>query len=446
MVRSFKIQIIDSKDADHRLLLDLLKGSGYQVVLSPTVKRALKDVRKERPDLIFVALDLPDLHGVEILKKIKKVGGDSTLFSLVSSLEKGVEAMKLDSEYYFITPYNIEEVKIVLERYLALKCYRERVEELRLRYLDTLLEQSEAVEVSRSMKEIYQTVLRLAENGDAPLLITGEVGTGKKLLARIIHLRSHHFMFPFVAVNYKDKGTPSLDAQLVGLDKDTDDFGRVSEQHIVEGGTLFLYNIEHLTRADQLKVLTFLKSRKLVKGQKGRGAIMRRRIIAATSADLKVLVDKGKFNKELYQRIDKRSVHIPPLRKRPKEIIPLAIHFVESFSKEYGKKVTRIDPEVKNHLESYEWPGNVTELKNVIEHAVILSQSENISMNEIETKFNKNRTSLDTLLMNGSFLSLDEMVSLYVNTVIKKVKGNKSKAAKILRVSRNTLKKKTVAL
>jgi two-component system response regulator AtoC len=440
-----KIQIVDSKDTDHRALFDFFKGNKYQMFLSNTVKKALRNIKKEKPDLVFLALDLPDLNGVEVLKKIKKNGESIAVFSIVSSVEKGIEAMKLGSEHYFLKPYNLEEVKIVLERCLALKHYKERIEESRLQYLDRL-EKSEMLVVSKTMKETYQSVMRVAENGDAPLLVTGEVGCGKKLLAKIIHLRSGQFMFPFVSMNCRDKSACSLDTQLLGVAKETVDYKRIIEKpHILEGGTLFLYNIEHLTKADQLKVLKFLKSRKLGKGKKKSSSAIGRRIIAATSMDLKVLVNKGKFNKELYQKISRCSAHIPPLRKRPKEIIPLAMHFVKSFNQEYGKNVVKIDDEVKNHLEFYDWPGNVSELKNIIEHAVVLSQSENISVRELGGKFNKKLMSLDTLLMNGSFLSLEEMVSLYVSTVIKKVKGNKSKAAKVLKVSRNTLKKKSIA-
>ncbi|KPJ55592.1 MAG: hypothetical protein AMJ42_06585 [Deltaproteobacteria bacterium DG_8] len=122
------------------------------------------------------------------------------------------------------------------------------------------------------------------------------------------------------------------------------------------------------------------------------------------------------------------------------------MHFIKVFNKEYGKQVVKIVPDVKNYLESYDWPGNVSELKNAIEHAVILSQSETISMKEIEFTVSRKLMTLDSLLMNGNFLSLDEMVNLYVNTVLKKVKGNKSRAAKILKVSRNTLKKKSIAI
>jgi len=441
-----KVQIVDSKDADHRALLDFFKGNKYQVFLSNTVKKALRNIKKEKPDLVFLTLDVPDLNGVEILKKVKKNGESIAVFSIVSSVEKGVEAMRLGSDHYFLKPYNLEEVKIVMERCLALKHYKKRIEESRLQYLDRL-ENSEMLAVSKTMKEMYQSVMRVAENGDVPLLITGEVGCGKKLLAKIIHLKSGQFMFPFVSMNCKDKSARSLDTQLLAITKETVEYKRVIEKpHILEGGTLFLYNIEHFTKADQLKVLNFIKSRKLVKGKKKSSSAIGRRIIAATSMDLKALVDKGKFNKELYQRISRRSVHIPPLKKRPKEIIQMAMHFVKSFNQEYGKNVVKIDSDVKTHLESYDWPGNVSELKNIIEHAVLLSQSESISMKELGAKFNKKLMSLDTLLMNGSFLSLDEMVSLYVSTVIKKVKGNKSKAAKVLKVSRNTLKKKSIAL
>ncbi|MBW1855663.1 MAG: hypothetical protein JRJ00_13445 [Deltaproteobacteria bacterium] len=147
----------------------------------------------------------------------------------------------------------------------------------------------------------------------------------------------------------------------------------------------------------------------------------------------------------MYQKINRRSIHILPLRKRINDIVPLAMHFIKSFNKKYGKKVVKVDPDVKNYLESYDWPRNISELKNFLEHAVILSQSESISMKDLEFNVNKKSMTLESLLLNGGFLSLDEVVSLYVNTVIKKVKGNKSKAAKLLKVSRNTLKKKSIA-
>jgi len=436
---SVKIHVIDGEEAAHSGLMDFFNVSGYQVVLSTSVKKALKCIKKEKPDLVFITLDLHDLSGVEVLKKIKKSGEDIALLPLVSSIEQGIEAMKLGAEYYFVKPYNLEEVKIVLDKCLATKYYRETVESLRLQHLDKL-EKSELVVVSKSMKEIYQHVIKLAEGGSAPVLISGEAGTGKELLAKIIHLKSHQFMFPFVSMNCKNRVAKVLDTHLYCVQKGTE------KPHFSEGGTLFLYNIEHLARGDQLKLLKFLKSKKFVKGGSKGSYIIGKRIIAATNVNLKTLVDKGKFNKELCQKISKRSVHIPPLRKRSHEIVPLAMHFIKGFNREYGKQVVKIDLDVRNYLESYNWPGNVSELKNAIEHAVILSQSEELSMKEIAFTGSKKLMTLDSLLMNGSFLSLDEMVNLYVNTVLKKVKGNKSKAAKILKVSRNTLKKKSIAL
>ena len=214
----------------------------------------------------------------------------------------------------------------------------------------------------------------------------------------------------------------------------------------VEGGTLFLHNIEFLPKAGQTKVLKYLKSKKPGRGKKTDNSLQSMRIIVSTSANLKTLVDKGKFNKELYQALHKHSIHIPPLKKRSREIIPLAMHFMDKFNRKYGKHVKKIDADVKHYLESYDWPGNVSELKNVLEHVVISAQGDTISMKEMEFKRDRKVLSLDTLLMNGSFLSLDEMATLYVKTVLKKVKGNKSKAAKLLGVSRNTLKKKSVVI
>jgi DNA-binding NtrC family response regulator len=193
-------------------------------------------------------------------------------------------------------------------------------------------------------------------------------------------------------------------------------------------------------------VLKFLKGRRTAAERKAGRHPWGRCVVVATNENLKKLVDGGRFNKELYHLLSKRAVHIPPLRKRPAEIMPLALHFIEVFNKAYDRQVKKIDPAVKHYLETCEWPGNVSELKNVIEHCVITSRSEHLTMEALEINGNRQVMSLDTLLLNGSFLSLDEMVALYVKTVLKKVKGNKSRAAKLLRVSRNTLKKKSVVI
>lgn len=441
-----KVQLVDGKEADHSGLIDFLTTSGHQVVVSSTAKKALTSIKKEQPDLVFVAFDLPDQGGIEVLKKAKKGREDINIFPIVSSIEQGIEAMKSGAEYYFVKPYDLEEIRIVLEKCLTMKYYKGRVEELRVRYLDKL-EKSELVVVSKSMKETYQHAEKLAEEKNSPILITGEMGTGKEFLAKFICIKSHQFMCPFIVVNCEDRNSKLLDTQLFGVQKGTDsNKGKLEKAYSAEGGTFFLSNIECLPKGGQAKLLKLLKIKKSVKKGGAGSSPNDKRIIATTNVNLKTLVDKGKFSKELYQKISRRSIHILPLRKRINEIVPLAMHFIKSFNKKYGKKVVKADPDVKNYLESYDWPGNVGELKNFVERAVILAQSESISMKDVEFNVNKKSMTLESLLLNGEFLSLDEVVSLYVNTVIKKVKGNKSRAAKILKVSRNTLKKKSIAV
>jgi DNA-binding NtrC family response regulator len=443
---SITVQFIDGKETDYADVIHFFKGSDCHVVFSASRKKALQQVKKEKPDVVFLSLDLPDLSGVDVVRKIKKNGQDITLYTVVTSPEQGIETMKLGAEHYFCKPCSAEEVKFVFQKFLAARYYQERIEKLRLWFLNQL-ENSEMVLVSKSMKELYQQVLKISEDGNAPVLLVGELGTGKELLAQIIHLRSPYFMFPFVVINCKDKKTLSLDTLLYGFPKGVDKRKEGSEAaYLSEGGTLLLYNSECLTKSDQSKVLKFLKSRKNARGKQIDHTTVGKRIIVAASVNLKTLVDKGKFNKELYQALSKRSIYIPPLKKRSSAIVPLAMHFIKTFNREYGKEVKRIDADVRSYLTSYDWPGNVSELKNVMEHVVIISQGESISMKDMEFRSDKKMMSLDSLLLNGSFLSLDEMVALYVKTVLKKVKGNKSKAAKLLRVSRNTLKKKSVVI
>ncbi len=440
------IQIVAASETGQGELTRFFRDRGYRVFFAASGKKALQQIKKEKPDLLFMSLDLSDFRGIDFLKKVKKNGEDIPVFTLVDSKEQGIETMKWGAEYYFCNPCNIGEVTIVLQRLLATWHYRERVERLRCWFLQQL-EKNRMVLASKNMKELYQQALKVAEEGNTPILLVGEVGTGKEFLARIIHLKSPHFIFPFISVECSDRKTALIDNHLGGGQKIGGGRKKGKESFVLpEGGTLFLHAIEYLPKSEQAKLVRYLKNNKIKRGKGADGSITGLRIMVSTSANLKVLVDKGKFNKELYQMLSKRLIQIPPLKKRSGEIIPLAMHFIKKFSREYGKQVKGIEPEVKQYLESYDWPGNVSELKNVIEHGVINAKGENISMKEMEFKSGNRIMSLDTLLMNGSFLSLDEMVALYVKTVLKKVKGNKSKAAKLLRVSRNTLKKKSVVI
>jgi DNA-binding NtrC family response regulator len=443
---SVRIQIVDAKESDYSQIIQCLKEHGHQVAFVASWKKALKSFKREKPDMVFLSPALPELNGVETFARMNKNGGCTDLFAVVDSPEQGLEAMKHGAVHYFVRPCSPDEVKIVTGRVLAERCYRKRVERLRRSYLQEL-ESDDQLAVSKTMKELYQQVIKIAEAGVHPVLLAGETGTGKELLARIIHLHSPHFMSPFIPLCCKEVTSARLEEQLLAMSRENGSCEEESENgRALEGGTLLLSHIEHLSKADQARVLKFLKGRRASAERKASRKPWGRCVVAATGENLKKLVDGGKFNKELYQLLSKRAVHIPPLRKRPGEIMALAQHFIEVFNKTYDRQIKKIDPAVKHYLESCEWPGNVSELKNVIEHCVIAARSEHLTMEDLEFKGNKQVASLDTLLLNGSFLSLDEMVALYVKTVLKKVKGNKSRAAKLLKVSRNTLKKKSVVI
>ena len=440
------IQLIVGKETEYSDLITFLKEHGCRVISSTTVTKALRQMKKEKPDAVFLGLDVPSFRGPDMLQKIRKNGDCLNLFTIVNSKEQGIETLRWGAEYYFLNPCNSDEVSIILHKFLSAQFHQKQVDQLRHWFLHQL-EGNEIISVSKSMEELYRQVVALSESVNVPVMLLGEVGTGKELLAKVIHLRSQYFILPFVSINCDEKQTQLLEKYLVDIQKVGDGRRKESEYfHHSEGGTLFLHNIESLPKSAQTRVLNYLKNKKTKRGKKADKSVSGMRIISSTSANLKSLVEKGKFNKELYKALNKYSIHIPPLKKRAGEIIPLATHFIKRFNQKYGKHIKKIDADVRHYLESYDWPGNVSELKNVIEHVVIIAQGENITMKEMEFRRDRKVLSLDSLLMNGSFLSLDEMATLYVKTVLKKVKGNKSKAAKLLGVSRNTLKKKSVVI
>ena len=347
---SITIQMIAGKEIEHNDLTAFFKERGCRVFFSSSTTKALRQMKIENPDVVFLSLDVPNLRGVDIVQKMKKNGGSANLFTIVSSNEQGVETLQWGAEYYFCRPCNREEIAIVMQKYLAAQNHQKQVDRLRLWFLRQL-EGNEMVGVSKSMEELYQQVVAFSESGNAPVMLLGEIGTGKEFLAKVIHLRSPHFIFPFVTVNCIDRQAQFLDQYLFDHQKTNDGRRKDGEQfHYVKGGTLFLHNIEHLPKSGQTKMLKYLKSVKSKRGKKTDSSTQGMRIIASTSANLKTLVDKGKFNKELYQTLSKRSIHIPPLKKRSREIIPLAMHFIERCNRKYGKHVKKIDADVRQYL------------------------------------------------------------------------------------------------
>ena len=215
---SITIQMIAGKEVEHSDLITFFKDRGCRVFSSSSTTKALREMKKEKPDVVFLSLDLPNPRGVDIVQKMKKNGGCANLFTIVNSNEQGIETLQRGAEYYFCKPCNREEITIVLQKFLAVQYHQRQVERLRLWFLHQL-ESNEMVGVSKSMEELYQQVVAFSENGYVPVMLLGEVGTGKELLAKVIHLRSPCFMLPFVSMNCNDKQVQDLDQYLLDIQK-----------------------------------------------------------------------------------------------------------------------------------------------------------------------------------------------------------------------------------
>jgi DNA-binding NtrC family response regulator len=307
-----------------------------------------------------------------------------------------------------------------------------------------MCEEFGAVQASQGLKRAYQKAAELGSSDHAPVLVVGEDGTGKELLAHAIHIESLRCGFPFVPVS-GHLPSKRLEEELFGSPEGFHPQGgkkKVGRLQQADGGTLYIRCIEEMERSAQVKLARFLARQELKEvGGEDRHSL-NVRVIAGARTELKTVVRQGKFLEELYRHLSSHVLPLSPLRDSPRDIVPLATHFSEQFSREYGKRVTRFDVEAQRWLKTYAWPGNLRELRSIVERAVLLSEGGVLSKSALNSSLSCEKINLGSIFEDGYLISLDEMEKLYIHTVLKAVRNNKTKASKVLGVSRNTLKSK----
>ncbi len=362
-----RVLLVEDDRTQRELLTELLEEEGFSVASASSGERALDLFRKERYDAVITDVRLPGMSGLELLQKLKELepSVEIIVITAFSSVDDAVKAIKMGAFHYVTKPFEPE----VLINLLRKAC--------KLRLLSKPSRECCGLVYSSKVMENLINQASLFARSDAPVLITGESGSGKELLARFIHRESRR-KGQFVAVNCGALPKELFEAELFGYEKGAFTGATFSKKGLVEeaeGGTLFLDEIGELPLELQPKLLRFLQEGEFrrVGSTKLRKADVR--IIAATNRDLKRMVENGKFREDLYYRLSVLTLNIPPLRERPEDIPVLIEHFLRKYSKKYSKKV-RITPEALELLLSYSYPGNVRELENLIHRLVILSRAE----------------------------------------------------------------------
>ncbi|MCX7765351.1 MAG: sigma-54 dependent transcriptional regulator [Candidatus Sumerlaeia bacterium] len=444
-----KILIVD----DERNIRDGMKWAlegkdkEYEVFTAGNVDDALELARKNNVELIITDLKMPGASGMDLLRKIKSEMPDVEVVVLTGygTIESAVEAMKLGAADYLLKPINIDELNLIVERALQHKTLRQ--ENLALRQaLDEKFGFEKIIGQSPAMERIFRQI-RMVAPTKSTVLIQGESGTGKELIAGAIHYNSPRKDKPFIKVNCGALTPTLLESELFGHEKGafTDAYReKPGRFELADGGTLFLDEISETIPEFQVKLLRVIELQEFDRVGGTRTIKVDVRIITATNKNLKDLVQQGKFREDLYYRLNVIQINVPPLRER-REDIPLLVNaFIKEFAEQNKKPALAISPKAMAALQNYSWPGNVRQLRNVIEAAVIMCNADEIQPRHLPEEIRQAEESAleEDIIRLKIGTPLSETEKEVIKATLQKVNGNKAKAARLLGIGRKTLYRK----
>ena len=447
-----KVLIVDDEELIRETLQRILKKEGYYIDVAVNGNEAIQKFNDNNFDLVLLDINLPDIDGLEVLKSLKEVTSDILVIMITgyASVENAVKAMKYGAYDYVEKPLKKSTIKLIVKLALETQVLKKEVKFLQ----ETGSIESEQINFigeSKPILNIKKQITQIANLESANVLITGESGTGKELIARSIHNASDRKDNPFVSINCAAIPHNLLESELFGYEKGafTNAFNRkigcIEEANF---GTLFLDEIGDMPFEMQGKLLHFIEN-KIFRRVGGTKTIeVDVRIIAATNQNLEQLIEQGKFREDLFYRLNIFPIYIPPLRERQEDIIPIIKYYLNFFNKKYNKKITYVNEQVIERLKSYHWKGNVRELKNIIERIVILNNNDEVNISDLPDEFKRANKcfahDFNSIEIPESGLSLKELETnlnrILIKKALSKADGNISKAAKLLKIPRETLR------
>lgn len=434
------ILIIDDNVTLRRSLELSLAEDGYEVSTAGTGEDGLTKVKNGLAELVFLDLKLPDMNGIEVLRRIKEINEDIIVVVITAygAVKSAVEAMKLNAYDYVTKPFEIDEIKLIIEKSSENISLKTQIKQYKCRFDNIIGE-------SPKMRSIYEVIEKIVQSNATTVLIYGETGTGKGLLARTIHNNSARRIKPFIDINCSALPDNLIESELFGYEKGAFTDAKQLKKGLIEqadGGTLFIDEAGELQPSVQVKLLKVIdeKTFRRVGGVKDIKVDIR--IIAATNRDLKKLASSGHFREDLYYRLKVVTIHAPALRERKDDIPLLADYFLNKFSNEFKKKIKSVSPEAMEILVNQGWTGNVRELKNTVERICLLEDTEVITPEHLFSGSEEISSSKTTQIGGLVGMTLEEIEKLCIKKTLKEVDNNKSKAAEILGISRHTLRKK----
>ncbi len=447
MENSIKILIVDDQVNTCKSLQAILKKSGYLSEYTLKGEDALKRVQAEHFDIVIIDIRMPGMDGMQLLEELKKVQPHLVVIMITgyATIKSAVEAIQKGAYDYLPKPFTPDEVRVIIER--AAERIRLESENILLRrQLQSHRSFENIIGSSAALQRVFEMIQKVA-GGDSNILLTGETGTGKELVAKAIHDHSRRGEKPFQPINCGSLAEGVLESELFGHVKGAFTGAVATRKGLIEvadGGTIFFDEIAETSPAFQVKLLRVIQEGEFMRVGDTHPIRVNIRIIAATNRDLEKAVERREFRQDLYYRLKGIAIHLPPLRDRLDDIPLLAYHFLEKYRG--GRPAERIDPQALKALQAYKWPGNVRELEHVIEYALSMAEGETIKVTDLPEEFLTrvaNRVTAQESWMSSPFSQAkDEFEKFYITHILKESNWNISEASRKAQMFRQNLQQK----
>lgn len=445
-----KILVIDDEKLLRWSLQQNLSKEGYTVITAEKGMEGLNLFKEETPDVTLLDIHLPDVSGITVLQGIKEINKDALAIMITAfgDIQTAVKTIKLGAYDFVEKPFNVDKLKILVAKALETVSLRKEVSQFRsqlsLKYgFDSIIGQSE------EMQKIFEIIKKIAKSDATTIMLQGESGTGKDLVAKVIHYQSRRSDRPFMEINCTALPETLIESELFGHEKGAFTDAKAMKKGLFEladGGSIYLDEIGDMKPSTQAKLLKIIESKMFKRIGGVKDITVDVRIIAATNKNLAEEVKSGNFREDLYYRLKVIPVLIPPLRDRPSDISALAKYFINEFNREFKKNLKGISKEAEKYFKEYQWPGNVRELKNIIERAMILESEEDFILPEhLPIEFTSkevafaNVRSIDIKIPPGG-LDIEEVEKELIRQALDITRGNQTKASRLLNVTRDALR------
>lgn len=438
MTEDARVLVVDDEPMVCLALTNWLEEENYFAQAVEDGVQAVKAVREENWDIVLLDLRMPGMDGMEVLKQVKEIAPQTVVIMMTAyaSIPGAVQAMQEGAYDYIVKPLDVDQLTLMLKRIVE---HQQLITEniLLRKRLTEQYEYEDIIGRSEAMQEVF-SMIKAVTDTNATVLITGETGTGKELVARAIHSNSSQRYGPFVATSCGALPETLLESELFGYEKGAftgADRTKKGRFELANGGTLFLDEVGDISMKTQIRLLRVLQEKSFSRLGGTEQIKVDVRLISATNRDLVAAIEEGSFRSDLYYRLNVVSIQLPPLRERIDDVPLLAAHFINKYNVEFNKKFDRVDRKAMDFMMDYHWPGNVRELENVIERAIVIDQGPQMKVKHLPF------CNIESPLTEEP-RSLQEVEKSHIEKMLQRNDWNIAKTARLLNIDRSTLHKK----